>query len=251
MDFHWGNFKPSWQTNPQLSMNKWYDWPSSTPGNHGSNFWCPTASSEGQLRGSLSQRVDLCTEAFCHLLGTFGLGNACQEHRKINEGPIQQDCGQKVMWHNEVMLAFCRAIFLGRVMDKHRLVAQSNLLWVIPILGPGWVAANVWPIFGELKPIALQLNMHATAPQFLVYHIQVNVKDLPFYLSKYQMHHFTMFTHDNPYLMYLSFGCVWKCGLPKKKVMFIIFHTKNVDKWQCLNFKQVGFKVSQHYLEVM
>lgn len=160
MDFHWGNFKPSWQTNPQLSMNKWYDWPSSTPGNHGSNFWCPTASSEGQLRGSLSQTVDLCTEAFCHLLGTFGLGNACQEHRKINEGPIQQDCGQKVMWHNEVMLAFCRAIFLGRVMDKHRLVAQSNLLWVIPILGPGWVAANFWWV--ETHRASTQHACHCT-----------------------------------------------------------------------------------------
>ena len=48
---------------------------------------------KGLLHDSLSQRVDLCTEAFGHLLGTFGLGNAWKHF-----GHFQKpDCGQKVM----------------------------------------------------------------------------------------------------------------------------------------------------------
>lgn len=69
--------------------------------------------------------------------------------------------------------------------------------------------------------------MHATAPKFLVYHIQVNVKDLPSTFLSFQMHHFTMFTHDNPKITHLA---VSENVVYLKVVMFIIFHTKNVDK---------------------
>ena len=206
-------------------MNKWYDWPSSAPGNRGPNFWCPTASSEGRLRGSLSQRVDLCTEAFCHLLGTFGLGNACHAKGTGKSTKVQkkQDCGQKVMWHNEVMLAFCRAIFLRRVMDKHRLVAQSNLLWVIPILGPGWVAsqglANFWWV--ETHRASTQHACHCTRISGVSYAGECKF-DLPFYLSKCTI------SLCSPMIIHISHLAVSENAVYLKVVMFIIFFIRKM-----------------------
>ena len=210
-------------------------------------LWCPTASSEGQLRGSLSQRVDLCTEAFCHLLGTFGLGNACQGHRKINENPIQQDCGQKVMWHNEVMLAFCRAIFWDE--------SWTSIAWLHnPLtceLSPSWVPGGLQPMLANFWWV----GTHRASTQHACHCTQISgvsytgeCKRSTVYLFIFPNAPFHYVHHDNPKITHLA---VSENVVYLKVVMFIIFHTKNVDKWQCLNFKQVGFKVSQHYLEVI
>lgn len=227
MDFHWGNFKPSWPTNPQLSMNKWYN--IGHPQHQGTA--APTFDAQ-----RLVLRAGYVVPFLKELISARKLSAIClglsalemparprapenQRRSKKNRTVDRRSCDRMI--HNEVMLAFCRAIFLGRVMDKHRLVAQSNLLWVIPILGPGWVATYVWPIFGWVETHRAS-NMHATAPKFLVYHIQVNVKDLPCYLSKCTI------SLCSPMIIHISHLAVSENAVYLKVVMFITFFIRKM-----------------------